>query len=205
MQIRENGASVARTAAMFGAACMALAFAGSLAIPDRYVSDAVIDAGGADPESVALTQQRTFTRKRLQALIGKHHLYASDVARLPAEDVIEMMQRNIHVTGVKVAKSGKRWFRLGFQYSDPAVAQRVTADLTSAIVEEQARANPPGGAYSVADSASKPDDGPVFPNRTVIALMGLAGGSLTGGAWALLRRRRRVHSRSGPGRLFFGK
>ena len=192
MQIRENGASVARTAAMFGAACMALAFAGSLAIPDRYISDAVIDAGGADPESVALTQQRTFTRKRLQALIGKHHLYASDVARLPAEDVIEMMQRNIHVTGVKVAKSGKRWFRLGFQYSDPAVAQRVTADLTGAIVEEQARANP-GGAYSVADSASKPD-GPVFPNRTVIAMMGLAGGALTGGAWALLRRRRRVDS-----------
>ena len=187
MQIRQNGASMAHTAAKFGTAFMTLAFAGSLAIPNRYISNAAVDVRGTDRASVAVTVQRTLTAKRLQELIGKHHLYAADGAPIPAGDAFDTMRRNIGVSRLNESKGASR-LEVSFQYSDPAVAQRVTADLTDAIIEENAQTNS-GATLSVADSASKPVDS-AFPNRTLIALMGLAGGALIGFVWSLLMRPR---------------
>ena len=185
MQIRQNGAGLTRTTLRLGTACMVLALAGSLAIPNRYISDAVVNVGDADRASVALIVRQAFTPERLQSLIDKHHLYAAASVPTQSGDAIARMRHDIRVSPMK--ESNGKALEVSFQYSNPAVAQQVTADLIDTIFKEHVISKS-RGTFSVVDPAGKSED-PVFPNRKIIACIGFAGGALIGLVWMLLIRR----------------
>lgn len=150
---------------------LALAWGLSLRIPDIYVSEATIRSSGQS-EPLSQSLQAVFGRPRLAALIEKHQLYGSERVRLPLEDIVEKMKKNIHASPVG-KDPAKPAFAVGFAYEDGAVAQRVTADLVAALTQL--------GQYSVLDAASNPS--PIYPNRPVFAFTGLLAGGLLGLSW----------------------
>ncbi len=122
MQVQQDGLNLARKALPFVVVFMALAFPGSWAIPNQYMSHAVVATEGARNGLVALVAQPVLTRDRLKVLVLKHQLYLSDRTRKPMDAVIETMQRSIQVTALTGTKNGRRALRVGFLYADPAVA-----------------------------------------------------------------------------------
>ena len=141
-------------------------------IPDIYIFEAPIRSS-APSESLHQSLQSVLGRPLLKALIEKHQLYGSERARLPLEDIIEKMKKNIHATPIG-KDPAKPAFTVGFADEDGGVAQRVTAGLVAALTQL--------GQYSVLDSASNPS--PIYPNRPVFAFTGLPAGGLLGVTWA---------------------
>lgn len=189
MQVHQNGPSVLKLAGLFGLAGLIIGAGVSLAIADRYVSIAVVEATAVEPKVVAAAVVRSRAPERLQALVDKHRLYPREGGSQggPAE----LLARRVHVTASKEFGSGRRAFRIEFVHDDPKTAQLVANDVTEAILAEQARANAGSGKMlSILDSASFGPD-PIYPNRPVIGFIGVLIGVTSGAVWAMLRRRRR--------------
>jgi hypothetical protein len=190
MQI-EYGSRMISSAAIFAALGLVLASIVSMRIPDMYISESAVQAENMDPESLQLLIRRVLARPRLQALIEKHHLYRAERSSLPTEDLTDTMAKNISIAGVAGRDSGRRAFTVGFVDTDAASVQRVTAELVAALMQERVPASAVGGSagvLAVINPASSPD--PIYPNRLVIASIGLLGGALLGAASAVLKRRK---------------
>jgi hypothetical protein len=172
MQI-EHGRNVKMLAA-FSLVGLTLAWGVSLRIPDIYVSEAAIRSA-ATPESLHQSLEAVLSRPRLKALIEKHQLYASDWPRMPMEEIVERVKKNVYASPIG-KDPAKRAFAVGFACEDGAVAQRVTTDLAAALTQ----------AGHVLDPAS--NLGPIYPNRPVFAFTGLLAGALIGVTWAALKR-----------------
>ena len=175
MQIRHG--RTLRELALFSVAGLAVAWGVSLGIPDLYVSEVAIRST-AKPAALSASLHNVLSRPQLKALIEKHQLYTSSHSRLPLEDIIEKMKKDIHVSR-NVSDRAPRALTVSFAYEGGAVAQRVTTDLAAALAQT--------GLYSEFDSASKPS--PIYPNRTMIALSGMFAGAVLGFAWTAWKRR----------------
>jgi hypothetical protein len=177
MQIHYNGVHLTRTVAVFGIVGLALASAGSFAIRNLYASEALF---GDDSKSDALrlSMQKALTRPRLHAIIEKERLYEKQ----SPDKAIEMMQKHISISNLDRSRMNGDRILVGFVYPDAAVSQRVTADLVEAIINEHGR------RLNLLDGP-RLIDGPIYPNRTVIAFIGLLSGTLLGGLWCLVRAR----------------
>jgi polysaccharide chain length determinant protein (PEP-CTERM system associated) len=95
-------------------------------------------------ERVAAMQQTILSRNTLTNIIQTYDLYRRERSRLPMEDIIEKMQRNISVSGLTAlggGGSGSRAaaFRIGFAYENRYVAQKVTRDLMTRFIDENIR------------------------------------------------------------------
>lgn len=94
-------------------------------------------------ERVAAMQQTILSRNTLTNIIQTYDLYRRERSRLPMEDIIEKMQRNISVSGLTAlgGGSGSRSaaFRIGFAYDNRYVAQKVTRDLMTRFIDENIR------------------------------------------------------------------
>ena len=163
MQIHRHGRTVA-TAAVLGAL---LAWAGSFAIRDVYSSRAALN-GKVSPGAILPATERVLASPRFRALVNKFGLPGPQ------------LEKHVSVSRVIPRRHGDVAFSVGFLATDPAVARAVTRELTQAIIDES------GGQLSVLDSASLPEM-PLYPNRKVIAFIGLLAGTLLGGLWVLLR------------------
>ena len=98
-------------------------------------------------ERVAAMQQTILSRNTLTNIIQTYDLYRRERSRLPMEDIIEKMQRNITVSGLTQLGGGGNGpsstraaaFRIGFAYDNRYVAQKVTRDLMTRFIDENIR------------------------------------------------------------------
>lgn len=128
--------------------------------PDSYISQAVIrvihaplSAAIAPPvlnqqlnDRMAQLANDVLRRASLAALIETHHLYPAERRKLPMEDVVEDMRRDIKLvpvgflpTSVGEQQTRLSAFRMTFEYPDRLAAQRVCADLASSFINASVR------------------------------------------------------------------
>jgi capsular polysaccharide biosynthesis protein len=141
-------------AAMFGAAVVAGLFA---AIPKSYVSKAVVKVGAqgdrADTiDAINALAMDLESRGSLTSVITTYNLYLRERSRMPLEDVLEEMKRNIIIEplGANVPA-----FRISFNYGDPKAAQKVTQALVAGFMAENFR-QPRDVTLQLLDAASLP-------------------------------------------------
>jgi uncharacterized protein involved in exopolysaccharide biosynthesis len=92
-------------------------------------------------DRIASMQQSILSRSTLSTLIDTFKLYPGERSRLPMEDVIERMRRDIVVSPVTASATGGRGsyvFRISFSYQNRFDAQRVTQNLVSRFLDENA-------------------------------------------------------------------
>ncbi len=92
-------------------------------------------------QRVATTYQNILSRPNLKNLIQTYNLYSDERKRLPDEDVIEMMRKDIsmgRLQAVGSARAGQTSsaFPVSFSYSDRRIAQKVCVDLMSRFLTE---------------------------------------------------------------------
>jgi hypothetical protein len=200
-----------RLAAFAVAGCVAAA-ALSYLIPSRYISTAEMRISPPlDPKRWYASRPPEpfadrFHRMRAQLLSDASlleltqrralMLYNPDVARAL---VRKMRDGDLHIEPVPPSA-----FRITFTYRNPRLAQAVVRELVTKTVEGYAtearyRATTAGGEFKrmeefragenveVLDPASLPQT-PIYPNRLVIAAVGLGVGLLLGIAMLVLRR-----------------
>jgi polysaccharide chain length determinant protein (PEP-CTERM system associated) len=107
-------------------------------VPERYVipttSTSLADALQAMKEEV-------LSRTRLLEIIGDFHLYVNERKRLPPEQVVELVRRNIAIQPLNAVPERPDFnaFKISFTADTPRLAQDVTARLTSLFIEANLR------------------------------------------------------------------
>jgi hypothetical protein len=184
-----------------GLAGLIMAGSASLALPNIYVSRAVLRVGfptATDPagqaDRMSLLTAEVFSRHSLAEIIQRPNLNLYPRARehKPIEDVIESMkEKDIKVEMLTRGPSGMT-FILSFVYPDRQIAQGVTQALVTKLVDanfQQALHRQALTNMDLLDPASLPQS-PTAPNRQTIAILGLVVGLLGGLTFAWFRRRR---------------
>jgi len=107
-------------------------------VPEQYVMPNVIT--NLQTRLDAMTQQ-ILSRTRLVSLIEQFNLYSRERARIPMDDVVDHMRKNIDVSLVQTAgrQGDVTGFRITYSASNPRVAQRITNELTSMFIDESMR------------------------------------------------------------------
>jgi polysaccharide chain length determinant protein (PEP-CTERM system associated) len=134
-----------------------LAYIVSRFLPDRYKSqtlvlveqpsipsDIVRSLDTADiTQRLSSMQQQILSRSRLEPIIAQFGLYASDVNKVPMEDLVGRLQKGIEVTPIlPMAETQTRQlpgFYVSVTLSNPRTAQQVCSAVTSMFIEENLR------------------------------------------------------------------
>jgi hypothetical protein len=191
-------------AAAYGVAGLILAFAGSLLIPDRYISSAVLSF---DPPNDPADPRRPGFRTLEEELLSNDVL--SEIIQRPAITLypdqrhtvdLEIVLKRMREKDLSIQRVDSRtvkWagpapvYRIAFAYPDRQKAQTVVQALIMVALakerfatERRLMAPQPWrdkfpGPVEVIDSASFPELS-VFPNRGLIAAIGLTLGLLAG-------------------------
>lgn len=160
------------------------------AIPRQYASEAVMrvrSANGTEMGDALIDMvHQALGQRSLTAIIDSEALYQGDRARMPIEDVIERMRRNLEITPIRSSNLALPAFSIKFTYEDPQKAQRVVNDLAYRFIDGGA---PAGSDLSlrILDDASL-QKSPVSPNRTMIIGWGAVAGMAAGLILALTLR-----------------
>lgn len=124
--------------------------------PDTYVSSALIRVTSSQvperyvqanvnqllSERISAIAQGVLSRSTLTNIIQTHDLYPRERRRLPMEDVIEQMRSKdirIGVVNVQQATKSVGAFPISFRYENRYLAQKVTADIVSRLINENER------------------------------------------------------------------
>lgn len=96
-------------------------------------------------QRIAAIYQNLTQRENMKALIQNYNLYPDDRKRLPMEDVLETMRRDITVGQIQsLATRGTsnrvNAFSVSYSYSDRRLAQRVCQELVSRFIDESIKA-----------------------------------------------------------------
>ncbi|MBL8242031.1 MAG: hypothetical protein JNM66_31690 [Bryobacterales bacterium] len=108
-------------------------------VPDRYVQ---ANLNQVLSERISAIAQGVLSRSTLTNIIQTHDLYPRERRRLPMEDIIEQMRnKHIKIGVVNVQQGGKSVgaFPISFQYESRMLAQKVTADIVSRLINENER------------------------------------------------------------------
>ena len=98
-------------------------------IPERFMPAALaLDVGSLRREIAELL----FKRRTFRTVILAYDLYRSERARMPMEDVLDLMARQIHFDDTQP-------MTISFSYPDPIMAQRVTRDFLTRLVGDSLR------------------------------------------------------------------
>jgi hypothetical protein len=191
----------------------------SLVAPGRYVSSAVLrvnppkDAGNAVSKEMAARQatqhlewmhQELVSRGSLAELIQRPSLdlYRAERQRVPLEDVIQKMRRDIEIRSVRGADRDGLKISVSFAYANQFKAQAVARELTTRLVDSYQMVNrdlaliwqrawhenaPPGETVDVVQVASEPLK--TAPNRAAFVAWGLGAGLVLGALVASVIRR----------------
>jgi len=123
--------SFAKAAVGLGFAGLLLAGLGSLLVPNEYVSQATVQI--QQPEDVmSRLEPLVLSRVSLAGIINDPTLllYKDDLKTKPLEDVIEQMQRSIHIDAMTLpGNSSPSGFHITFIYPDARKAQQTVAAL----------------------------------------------------------------------------
>ena len=137
------------------ACCVMLAtLAVTLALPDRYKSEAMllvvqqqvperyVTPNSTTPVAAELQamKQEVLSRSRLHDIIRQFGLYPTEVKKYAPEKMLELIQKDIDIIPLVETStpSGKDYnaFKISFTADNPTVAQQVTSTLTSLFIKE---------------------------------------------------------------------
>src|ERR1035437_740558 len=191
---------------------------GSFAVPNRYVSTAVLRLVSVDPRTPESVQaaaghlqeiiQEVRSRASLSEIIARPalQLYAAERRRRSLDEAVrQMSDHDLRIEALRDAPFGGRptAFLIAFEYSDPkkglACVRAVVSKFvegtfpleqygTSAARDAPGRWNVPDAYLEVLDPASMPET-PISPDRVTISAAGGLAGLLLGIAIARARRR----------------
>ncbi len=106
-------------------------------VPENYVKSTLNDD---ILQRLATMQEQILSRTRLQPIIERFGLYKEDQGKLPMEELLERMRKNISVSAVQATFSSNKenlpGFYISFTADNPRVAQQVCAELTSMFITE---------------------------------------------------------------------
>jgi uncharacterized protein involved in exopolysaccharide biosynthesis len=166
-------------------------------LPNRYVSTAVLRIDAAPREAqiqLMHLQQAALSRSSLTSIATAQNLYTNELKKLPLEDVIQEMRKDIRIRPSNLR--GEPAFAVEFANENPAAAQATVRAIVSSLIEHnlQASRQPGNGPNKVEllDPASLPSR-PVSPNPVKAMINGLLTGLLAGllcGAIFLIVRRK---------------
>ena len=194
-QLPSGGKVVAALVAAGLAAAAVVAFR----MPDRSISEAVMQFHGRDPHGMLdrlnQAQQQVLSRTSLTQIVMHEDIYRQERSKQPLEEIIQDM-RNKWISMRKVSPAvgepdNSLTISVAFQYPDRRKAQAVTRDLVTAFEAKSA-----GGNSSVLDDASFPAS-PIYPNRAVILGAGLITGLALGFILIAVRRWGNILQRRG--------
>ena len=187
-----------------------LAGGASMAIANRYISRATVsigaDAGAKAPLSQSQVAQE-FEELRLEELskdnLGRLitdpdlDLYRNERRHIPVEDVVEILQRNVGIQEFYHRGAGQM-FLIRFEYPDPRKAQEVVNRMVSdlmwkTVVMNHSPGYPGGINFKILESAAIPN-GPIYPMRGSIAVVGAIAGMIMGSISLLAWRRSRKYA-----------
>lgn len=143
----------------------------SLAVPKRYVSQSVVSVDTSDARSIdnelASQVQDVLASPFLISVIQKENLYPRERARMPLNDVVDLMKKGIEIRPLATS-DGKfaSAFEFDFVYPDAQVAQRVDDELVSSLMASNLRVRSAGAGTidSLKDQLGAAQD-PVFKAR----------------------------------------
>lgn len=124
--------------------------------PDTYVSSALIRITSSQvpdrlvqnnlnlmlAERIQAIAQGVLSRSTLTTIVQTHDLYPRERRRLPTDDVVEQMRlKDIKIGVVNVQQGSKSVgaFPISFRYENRYIAQKVTADIVSRLINENER------------------------------------------------------------------
>lgn len=128
------------------------AIGGSLLLPNQYLSEATIivqqqqvperyvtATSTSDLSSTLLAMtQDVLSRTRLLQIIDEFGLYKKQRNRLVAEELVELMRKNIQIKPLEdnPERRDVNSFRISFSADSPRLAQEVTSRLTTLFIEQ---------------------------------------------------------------------
>lgn len=124
--------------------------------PDTYVSSAMIRVTSSQvpdrfvqanlnqllSERIAAIAQGVLSRSTLTNIIQTHDLYPRERRRVPMEDIIEQMRsKHIRIGAMNIQQGNRSVgaFPISFQYENRYLAQKVTTDIVSRLINENER------------------------------------------------------------------
>ncbi|MEZ1314566.1 Wzz/FepE/Etk N-terminal domain-containing protein [Pseudomonas fluorescens] len=137
-----------------GAAILGVCLAVALSLPPTYESSGTIlvesqqispDLVGANnttfaDERIEIIRQRVMTREHLEGIINKYNLFSAQGRQLSLTEKIEEMRNAITVALVSADVKGRGEvtiaFRLGFEHSQPEIANKVANELVTLFLDE---------------------------------------------------------------------
>jgi hypothetical protein len=169
-----------RRIAGFAVAGMLVGLIVAYLIPNEFVSMAVLRT---NPENTLLTTiHYVLSDDSLAAIARRNGLFARELDRGDIQTVTRKMREAIRVENVHRSGASVRGaFILSFTYPDREKAYHAVRDLVGLFT------GVPQSPTEVLDPASYPQ-GPFFPNRPVIALLGTLAGIFLGVAASHLRK-----------------
>jgi len=111
-------------------------------VPEAYVRSTVTTLV---EDQLPTLRQLILSRSRLEAMIQEFGIYTELRARIPMEDVVARLQRDISVETIRPMRAPTRGsaapeaFRIAVTSTDPRLAQRVADRLSSQFSEENLR------------------------------------------------------------------
>ncbi len=137
-------------------ACLVAGVVGAFLWPDTYRSSAVIRVIPSQvPDRYVPTNinqdisnrvnsiyQSITSRATLTNIINLYQLYPRDRKRLPMEDVIEQMRKDIRVNFVNSQRgggAGLQAFEISYSYENRHLAQKIVTDLVTRFIDENIR------------------------------------------------------------------
>ena len=164
----------------FALAGMTLGLIVAYLIPDEFVSIAVLHSDRED--TLRTTIQQVLSDESLAVIAHRNGLFPRELSRGSMKDVARKVRESVRVENVPQRANGSRGvFVISFTYPDRLKAQHATRDLVAGFT------GIPQSPTVVLDPPSLPQ-GPFFPNRTVIALLGTIAGIVLGVAASHLRK-----------------
>jgi len=138
--------------------CVVASVVGVFLWPDKYVSEAKVKITPQQvPENMVPStinqgmwdrilsmDQEIRSRNVLTSIIQSKNLYPKDRVRMPMDDVVEEMHKDIVVAPLVPANSNNRVipaFLIQFTYENKYLAQQVVSDLMSRFIEASLRNN----------------------------------------------------------------
>src|SRR5580693_1341949 len=138
--------------------CVVASVVGVFLWPDKYVSEAKVKITPQQvPENMVPStinqgmwdrilsmDQEIRSRNVLTSIIQSKNLYPKDRVRMPMDDVVEEMHKDIVVAPLVPANSNNRVipaFLIQFTYENKYLAQQVVADLMSRFIDASVRNN----------------------------------------------------------------
>ena len=195
--------SAKRTLLIGAVAGLAIGLAVTFFLTPQYSSAAVVSIASRNPsasnrdtvDAINELSQSVLSRPALLGLIRNLNLYVSERNKMPSEEVLEMMKRNIRISASPAVIGGRSVpaFELSFSYSDRVAAQKVVNALVSGFIDANVRSrtpeDPTGVTLEVKEVATSGN--PIPPARGPFALAGMAAGLLLSGLAALILHFRR--------------